>query len=330
MIKFKIQAWLRPTQAVITIFLLILLGRSIKWPEFFHLIIHSHWELVLESGILLLLCHMINVARWQYLLQQTCLPYSKLASFYGIGLFSNNFLPTGIGGDGVRAILASRYVSWTAAIVSVGLDRIIGLSTLGAVFILGLWLGLPMGVKIEKVSDLYQTWRVPIWVILLISLAGFLILVGFIGVRRLVFKTFKFMADLSNPANFPRLKRSHWVKLLSGAYGISIVAQALHIGAYWVILEALGIQVPLSASIWLVLFGSTIILLPISINGLGVQESAYVLVLTAYKVDTTLSIGFALTVRILLTLFSLAGGLFLIGSNLNISKKKESLHIKEC
>src|SRR5208283_4934305 len=102
---------------------------------FFQLMTHAHWKLVLLSVALLLICHLINVSRWQYLMQQKSLLYMKLLAFYGIGLFSNNFLPTGIGGDGVRTILTSRYVSLPEAIIFVGLDRIIGLTTLGVVLI---------------------------------------------------------------------------------------------------------------------------------------------------------------------------------------------------
>lgn len=320
--SMQAHGWLRAAQIFITIVLFLFLWRSIEWPDFFHLMTRAHWELVLMSVVLLLLCHLINVLRWKYLLWDNSPPFIKLLTFYGIGLFSNNFLPTGLGGDGVRAVLSSRYVSLTRAIFSVGLDRIVGLSALGFVFVFGLWLGLPAGLKIEKIAFLSQYRGVSLTAISVISLTGLLGLITILRVERLHLWVLHFLSRLIGSEGFPRWTKGHWLKMLSGAYGLSFAAQTGHVAAYWVILKALNIQVSLSASLWLVLVGSVIVLLPISINGLGLQESAYMVVLNNYGVESTMAIGFALTVRILMVMISLVGGLFLIGANLSNGKTK--------
>lgn len=317
------QAWLRLTQVVVTIVLLILLGRSIEWPNFFLLMTHVHWDLLLLSFALLLIRHLISVLRWQYLMQPNSPPYSKLLAFYGMGLLGNNFLPTGIGGDGVRVALTSRYVSLPEAIIFVGLDRIIGLTTLGVVLILGFCLGLPTGVKIVKVGLLHETWRTSLNIFFIIVLGGLLSLIGLVWILKFRRWVLSFFTGLIDPAILSPWKGRGWIRRLSGAGSLSLAAQAVHITAFWVILEGLNIHISSSVSLWLVLVGSAIVLLPISINGLGLQESAYVVVLTNYGVETTMAIGFALTVRILSVIFSLSGGLFLVGCNLTDVKNKK-------
>jgi len=183
--KIKSHGWWRITQAVVSVVLLILLGRSIDWLDFFHVLTVARWEFVLLSSSLLLIRHLINIIRWQYLLQGKSLSYFKLLSWYGVGLFGNNFLPTGMGGDGVRAALAGRYISLPAAVVSVGADRLIGFLSLGAVFLFGVWLGLPSGLKIEKMSALLQITNIPSSVIAAIVMAVSLGLILLFKMRRL-------------------------------------------------------------------------------------------------------------------------------------------------
>jgi len=62
------------------------------------------------------------------------------------------------------------------------------------------------------------------------------------------------------------------------------------------------------AAIWLVLAGSLSMLLPISINSLGVLESVFIVVLAAYAVPAPTALAVALLARALSTLYSLAGG----------------------
>src|SRR5262245_15094734 len=104
------RSWLRMAQMVVTLSLIAWLFSQIEWSSLWSLLIHARWGLVTLSMALLIVNHMINVGRWQYLLEQRAVGFGTLLVLYGAGVFSNNFLPTGIGGDGVRVALLSRYV----------------------------------------------------------------------------------------------------------------------------------------------------------------------------------------------------------------------------
>jgi len=305
------RTWLRVAQIIVTIILIGLLLRQVRWADLRTLVNNLGWSLVVLSTILVLISHLVNVARWRYLLQHHATGYGRLLVFYGAGLFSNNFLPTGIGGDGVRVALLSRCVPLPRAIFSVGLDRAIGLLALSAFLVPGLWFGLPPGLEMgsSRLTAIPDAWRTLLAVLLVVVEVG---LVGLVVWRRL--PSLRTMA-LRASAQFPSFgsasqwTRGRWLRLLSCAYALSVASQIGLVLANWGIIRALGIQISPGAAIWLVLVGSVALLLPITVNGLGLQEGIYVVLLTSYGVATTAALGVALCARILTMSFSLLGGL---------------------
>src|SRR5258705_5831121 len=125
-------------QVSITVVLMGWLINRMDWVHTLLLLGSLRWPLVVLSISLLLVSHLINVIRWRYLLDQRQISFRMLLAIYGAGLFSNNFLPTGIGVDGVRMALLNRHVPLGRAMGSVVLDRGIGLIALSALFALGL------------------------------------------------------------------------------------------------------------------------------------------------------------------------------------------------
>jgi hypothetical protein len=86
--------------------------------------------------------------------------------------------------------------------------------------------------------------------------------------------------------------------------------------------RALGFGVSLGAS-RLVLIGSASLLLPITINGIGLQENLYVILLNSYGVSEAPALLFALLIRFQMLFLSFIGGIFaLIVINSPIFKEK--------
>src|SRR6266508_5324166 len=154
------RPWLQSTQIVVTIALCILLLRQMAWADPLPLVAQLRWDFVALSISVVLIIHLLNVACWQYILQQRTVGYGRLLAIYGAGLFSNNFLPTGIGGDGLRIALLSRDVTLSQAIFSVGLDRVLGLCGLTAFVLPAFWLGLPPGLHIaNSIIHVFVDWQ---------------------------------------------------------------------------------------------------------------------------------------------------------------------------
>ena len=307
--------WVRLAQISMTFGLIAVLLRQISLSDILSVMSGMHWGFYLLSLSLLLICHLLNVARWQCVLQIPAISYGKLLTIYGASLFGNNFLPSGIGGDGIRAILVSRDVSLKRAIFSVGLDRAVGTLDLSVILAIGLWLGPPAELNVGK---FYTVLPYALWI-----LGGILVTLAIVGLPLLIFwratphlrqRLEKFRVALT----FHKLKSfdlGYWTRLFSTSFALAACSQLSLVAAYWMALQALSIQSPVGASFWLVLIGSASLLLPISINGLGLQEGIYVVLLASYAVPTTVALAFGILIRLQMVFFALIGGLLSLKSN---------------
>ena len=305
------RTWLRIAQIIGTIILIGLLLDEVRWADLRALATNLRWGFVAMSASLMLIGHLVSVARWQYLLQSPAADYGSLLALYGAGLFSSNFLPTGFGGDGVRISLLSRCVPLPQAIFSVALDRASGLLALSAPFVVGLWFGLPPGLQLgsSRLAMVLGAWKTLLTALLVVAEAGLLGLVAWRRLPRLRSLTLSAFTRFTSFGDAPQWTSKHWFRLLSGGYGFSVVSQLGVVAAHWAVIQALGIEVSPGVAIWLVLGGAISLLLPIAVNGLGLQENIYIMLLVHYRVPATAALGVALLVRILMVFFSLLGGL---------------------
>jgi hypothetical protein len=113
-------------QYVVTAGLMTLIMQSVDRAGLSQLLIGLRWELVVSSALLVAGCHLTNIYRWWSLIPATTIGFGSVLTMYGAGLFSNNFLPTGIGGDGIRTALLSRRLPLAQSLLSVVLDRFVG------------------------------------------------------------------------------------------------------------------------------------------------------------------------------------------------------------
>lgn len=298
--------WLRLVQLLGTLGLSTLLARSISWELLGSSFAGLRWHYLALAGLLLLMVHVTNVLRWRGLLPSESIPPATLSAYYGAGLFGNNFLPTGVGGDGVRVMLAARHVALSQALLSVGLDRGIGLLGLGFFLLPGLWFGLPVGI-VERLALQELPWArlVPLALlgIALAALAAGLLLYSRRGqVRALLVRA------RDGAASTDRRGVRGWALMLLSAYVRSVWSNLGTLCAYWAVLQALGLAVSPGAAVWVALISAVAMLLPISINGLGVLESVFVVVLAGYGVPAPAALAAALLMRALGLGYSLLGG----------------------
>ncbi len=246
----------------------------------------------------------LRAYRWQGLLDALGVQTSlvRLTDLYLVGTFFSKFLPTGVGGDVVRAFeIAQDSRQAAAAVSSVVVDRASGLLMLMA-----------MGLAALPFAQDLVTPRLT-WFVAMISLSTF----AAVG---LVMTPGLWRALTARLGWAQRLAERRMVRDLAGTvqrYGTRALVQALAISAIFnllliavVYLIALSLGVRISP-LYFVLFVPLIslsLLVP-SISGFGVREGAFVYLFTQAGVAGPRALGMGLGFYAVDLITGLLGGL---------------------
>jgi hypothetical protein len=96
--------------------------------------------------------------------------------------------------------------------------------------------------------------------------------------------------------------------MLAGILFVSFLIQFLDILGFWLIASALHISVHLSDLFLFVPLLYLVILLPISVNGIGIRETVFVMFSARWGISSANAVAFSLTVFALNLAGSLIGG----------------------
>jgi glycosyltransferase 2 family protein len=252
---------------------------------------------ILIAICLIPLGYLSSVMRWRLLLRaqggDASLPF--LFRSLMTGIFFNNLLPSTIGGDAIRAWDTARSgVGKATALTIIMVDRFVGLLALLLFAALGL---LGAGRLTERVPDL-ALWVLGVGVVMVV-VAAVLFLPGLRprGEGKLAQVTSALFAF-----------RGHG-RALAGAFFWSLCLQTLVVVNAWVIARALHVQLGLAPFFLIVPLAVFLMMIPVSINGIGVRENLFVFFLAAFGVAEATGLAFAWLEYGLLLLQALAGGL---------------------
>ncbi|KAA3646297.1 MAG: UPF0104 family protein [Chloroflexi bacterium] len=245
------------------------------------------WRLLLAFGFILLSRFSV-IGRWHMLLRSADpeTDWRKTTRIAYAGLFATNFLPTTIGGDVVR-LAGAIQSGFDAAVAAASLvvDRLVGM--------FGMALILPVGLaRIAGLAALSNT-----------VLAAALPQSLWQRVRRVAQRLLSALG----------IWRKQRIALLS-SLGFTFLHMLGFFACLMVLLDGMGE----SMSFWIVgglwTFVYFVTLLPISINGLGVQEVSIVGIFTTFGgISEPSALTVALIFRTLVMLASLPGAAF-VGS----------------
>jgi uncharacterized protein (TIRG00374 family) len=230
-----------------------------------------HWV-----GIGMLAYIIVEVAaafRWHVLLkvQRIHLSLPRLSGLFLIGMFYNQFLPGGTGGDIIKSYFLLKETSdkKAGALLAVVFDRFIGLVALVTIT------GALISLRFDFLSQTPDTRRL-LWLLLVILGASILALLSTFVITG--FKLFHLL-----PKKFPgreklieisaayHLYAHHWRATLV-AFGASIVAHLATFATFLCAAYALGARVPLVNFFAVMPVERTISALPISFAGIGLRE----------------------------------------------------------
>lgn len=289
----------------ITLFLLGLLIWKVDWRE-----VQQALGQVRLLWVALVLAAMIgnvflSALKWRTLLgiHGLSLPLGLLSRYYFTAMFLNNFLPTSIGGDAYRIYrTASASRGRSAAVVAVLMERLTGFA---ALLLLGYLGGI---VTYARTGDAVSRLVVILGTAgILVAAAGCLALAR-PGARerllrsRLLPSRLRPLTDrMGEYGRHPR--KVALVALLSVTFHVSVISYRL------LLVHAAGASCSPSSLAVVVAVSSAVALLPISLNGIGLLDGSYVVLLTHYGVPEARALLVMLLIRLLHVPLTLIGGI---------------------
>jgi len=230
-----------------------------------------HWVAI---GILAYVVVEIAAAfRWHVLLkvQRIHLSLPRLSGLFLIGMFYNQFLPGGTGGDIIKSYFLVKETpdKRAGALLAVVFDRFIGLVALVTIT------GALISLRFDFLSQTPETRRL-LWVLLallgasILALLSTFVITGF-KLFHLLPKKFPGREKLIEIAAAYHLYARHW-RATFVAFGASVVAHLATFATFLCAAYALGARVPLVNFFAIMPVERTISALPISFAGIGLRE----------------------------------------------------------
>jgi uncharacterized membrane protein YbhN (UPF0104 family) len=282
-------------KALFSVLLLIWVLRKTPVAEVLAALRSADISLVVLAAAMCALGHGLSIGRWRILLraQNVRPPYRELLSSYGTAVFLNNLLPSTVGGDAIRAYDSWRFgSSQGGALAAVLMDRLFGLIAL-ALFALAAmlaWQGLGARLGVSP--------GVPAAVV-----AGVLALPAALALLAAA-------VDPERAARWPLLgagRAARILQQLSRAFAafqgqpaalarvlvVSLLLQLNVVLYYYVLSRALGLELALPPFFLIVPLLVLAMMLPVSINGVGLRENALSLLLSAFEVASAPAVALA-------------------------------------
>lgn len=277
----------------------------------------NNYLLVILAAFILLLGVLVTFYRWKLLLkgQNIILSNKDVLSLGFIGLFFTSVLPGAVGGDLIKSVYIAKKVKTnkTSSVITVLVDRIIGVTALVMICTFGLLINLKEVLKQPALSSLG---------IMIVGILFFLILLTYIGLSKRVHKNKlfnKIMSKIPFSEMFNKIylafhayRNTH--KYLTYALLLSFINHAMNIVAFYIITKALGFgDLGLYAYIFIVPIGMITTAIPITPAGIGIGQAAF-LKLFEWSLGRPTTIGAdAITVwQAIAIIIYMAGGYFYI------------------
>jgi uncharacterized membrane protein YbhN (UPF0104 family) len=276
-----LSAWVRWIGTLLSLGLFAWLIARLDWNLVWTQLRGVAWWAILLAGASYLLSQAFNTLRWCILLwaHNVKITFWQAFRITWSGIFASNFLPSTIGGDGLRMAAVYPYAkSKTVAVGSVALDRVINMAAMTCLIPLPLVL---FGAKLNALLAL----ALPI------------------NPRALVEKySPKIAAALREWANHPM--SFVWAFLSAWPSNLTPMFST------WLIARGVGMDV----SFWQVMAVQTVAyflsVLPISVNGYGVREVTYATLFVTLGASLEQASALAVITRFLIVLVTIPGAIW--------------------
>lgn len=299
--------------------LLTWLALKVDWNQVGQMLVGSAWywfPVALLGSIGNIYC---STLKWQWLVQarNVAARYRDLLRYCWISNFANSFLPSAVGGDGLRMFaLICEGVPISTASSSVVVERVSGalalvaMSVFSGIYCWVAW-GKPQIAMIVLVPSLIviaiaamawnrRLWRVALWLY-----------------RRNHFKGFKKIGQIHRAIFTYQNKPG----VLWNALWLSFVVQGLRIFTIW--MSAVALRMDIGPSMVALLLPPILLvtMLPISIGTWGIRESSFVFCFALAGVPKEEAFALGFITHILLELGNVPGGFMYLSKGLVVPSK---------
>lgn len=296
-------------RAVVTLLLFAFLLKSVSWSTLVATLISVHHTFLLLGLTAGVVCIVSSAYCWRSLIlaERIQTDLARLINLYLVGIAFSHFLPTSMGGDAVKAFYTGRdSTNIPGATSAVLMSRIT--SFLGMLLI-----ALPalLIMRAEFTLDVI-IWFLLLSLLLVAAIGGALFAAIVLPVASARFlkeawtkhRIFVMIIKIGNALKASmRRPRALCAAIIYGM--LFWIASFLNYYGYG---AALGLHIPLSFYVIAVPFVSIVASLPVSINGFGVRESAFVFLLSTIHVPAAASLLVVLLVDAQVLFFGLIGG----------------------
>jgi uncharacterized membrane protein YbhN (UPF0104 family) len=293
---------------VITVGVLLYIFHRVNYKEVTDSLKDLDIFLLSVSLLILVIQILVSTFRWYLMLEMKGIKFT----FYDalrltwLGLFFNQVLPTGIGGDVIRVYqLNKKCEDLPASISSVFWDRLTGLFGLGLLILLGMPIALYMGHVNLALIGLG---------IIFVLIILFLFVLYFDRIDFI--KIFNFSVSLEHLSNDGRLfclTKKNSIKIIT----LSVIIQSVSVFSVYLIGVSIGEYIDILALLIIVPTSIITMALPISIAGWGIREGVMVFGLALLGVNLETSLLISIIYGVQLMLVSLPGGVYWIFSKSN-------------
>lgn len=257
---------------------------------------------LLPIFLFIFLSVIISAIKWNTLLkaQGESIKLNILLQYYNCGLFFNNFLPSSIGGDGIRIFLTGKKTdNYSVAASSVIMERTIATVSLA-------FLGLVSSIFAKNPS------RIAINLMISLFIVGialtFVLASGWVP-RRLKNREGKISRAWIKFADSAKELQKKKVQLLI-CFIQSVLFQI--VVAFVIETILLGLNQPILnlADLFLVTSASSVLaMVPLGLNGYGMREGAYVYLLKPFGYSSSKAVTISILFAFFVTIYSLVGGI---------------------
>ncbi|MFZ0488091.1 MAG: lysylphosphatidylglycerol synthase transmembrane domain-containing protein [Arenicellales bacterium] len=292
-------------KVLVTILLCTIIVWHANWGRMLQGLREANGFLVAVVFFSMVLCVTISTYKWQLLLRihGARFPFGHLHRLYFTSMFLNNFLPTSIGGDGYRIYRTLKNQrSKTVAFLAVFMERLIGIASLLMIGFFAALIGYSTGAN---------------------ALSRMTIIVGVVGIAigtpflLLAFNR-RFVSWLTSLRKFPDLLRNivdylgDYRREPARTWRVILVSFGFHFFTVWwlmLLIDATGGSIAYYEVAVVCAVLSVVAVIPLSINGLGLVDGAFIYLVGFYGVHYEVALMTALLQRALMVPISLAGGL---------------------
>jgi uncharacterized protein (TIRG00374 family) len=292
----------------LTVLLLYLVIRKVGFTEL--------WETLSQANlfwVFVSLCHapiliFTGVVKWKILLksQDIDVPIWRLYALYLVGRFFNNFLPSNVGGDVIRGYELGNYTKdGAAAMASVFMERFTGFVVL-------------MGLAVLSfLANLNLRGDVRLTLVMALAVIGLLSVFWLILDARPLALVTKWIKIPLVQKSIPKLQKFHTSlnayrkhrRALALAFLWSLVFMVLAITNVYSSAMAFYRPIPLSQIAVIVPVILLVSMVPLTFNGLGIQEWAYVLLFSFIGLPGSVGLSAIILIRAKDLLFAILGGI---------------------